>query len=107
MNALELTDAAVRQVQKLVDEKDDAIALRIGVKAGGCSGYQYIFEYESDTNFNDILVSYRGANVIIDQDSMQLLMGSTLDYVENLAGSEFTITNPNAVGSCGCGKSFS
>lgn len=107
MNALELTDAAVRQVQKLVDEKKDAIALRIGVKAGGCSGYQYIFEYESDTNFNDILVSYRGANVIIDQDSMQLLMGSTLDYVENLAGSEFTITNPNAVGSCGCGKSFS
>ena len=107
MNALELTDAAVRQVQKLVDEKDDAIALRIGVKAGGCSGYQYIFEYESDTNFNDILVSYRGANVIIDQDSMQLLMGSTLDYVENLAGSEFTITNPNAVGSRGCGKSFS
>lgn len=107
MNALELTDAAVRQVQKLVDEKNDAIALRIGVKAGGCSGYQYIFEYESETNANDILVSYSGANVIVDLDSMQLLMGSTLDYVENLAGSEFVITNPNAVGSCGCGKSFS
>ena len=106
MNALELTDAAITQVQKLVNEKDGAIALRIGVKAGGCSGYQYIFEYESDTNADDILVSYKGANIIVDQTSMNMLMGSTVDYVESLAGSEFTITNPNSTVQCGCGKSF-
>ena len=107
MQALELTDAAIGQVQKLVNDSDTAIGLRIGVKAGGCSGYQYTFEYADSLNLDDSLVSYKGANVVVDLQSMKLMMGSTLDYVENLTGSEFVITNPGANGCCGCGKSFS
>lgn len=103
---MNLTDAAIKQVIKLVDKDKDAIALRIEVVTGGCSGNQYKFSYGTEMAFDLILVSYNGANIMTDTDSFDLLEDATLDYVENLIGSEFVISNPNATGCCGCGKSF-
>lgn len=81
--------------------------LRVAVEGGGCSGFQYLFDLVDAAQPDDLKIERDGAAAVIDETSLALLKGSEIDYVEELAGAEFRIRNPNAKSSCGCGVSFS
>ena len=81
--------------------------LGVAVLGGGCSGFQYNFSFEEQSNDDDLLIERNGARVVVDSTSLELLKGSELDYVEEMVGSAFQVKNPNATSSCGCGNSFS
>ena len=85
---------------------DPAAALRISVKGGGCSGFSYAFDVEKGRADDDLVVTRDGASVIVDPISLEMLVGSELDFVDDLMGQAFKVKNPNAVASCGCGVSF-
>jgi len=102
-NTLLLTEAAKTQIKTLVSS--DAQYLRIGLKGGGCSGFEYAFELVNESNEGDIVVSFDDTGLIIDPISMSYLEGSTVDYKVDLAGAMFSVSSPKAVGTCGCGKS--
>jgi iron-sulfur cluster insertion protein len=80
--------------------------LRISVSGGGCSGFQYGFDFDEAVNEDDRLFERDGARVVIDEVSLELLKGSRIDFVEDLMGAYFKVENPNATSSCGCGSSF-
>ena len=103
-----ITDAAVAKIKELAKNKLDAKGkfLRVYVQGGGCSGYTYNFKYD-DKRSNDQLTERDGASCIMDPQSITLLKGSVIDYVDGLTGAGFVIKNPNATGTCGCGSSFS
>ena len=102
-----LTDTAADKVQKLIAaEGDDALALRVAVRPGGCSGFSYEMFFDSETDAEDVSEAYGSIKVVSDPSSAQLLDGATLDYKDGLE-SGFAITNPNAQRTCGCGSSFS
>jgi iron-sulfur cluster insertion protein len=82
-------------------------ALRVAVLAGGCSGFQYRFELDGTPAPDDLVVEAEGARVLVDPASLDLLAGAELDYTDALMGAHFTVRNPNATASCGCGTSFS
>ena len=103
-----LTDNAADKVRQLITaEGDDALALRVAVRPGGCSGFAYEMFFDSDVATDDVTVEQSGVRVIVDPSSAQLLTGATLDYKDGLDQSGFAITNPNAQRTCGCGQSFS
>jgi iron-sulfur cluster assembly protein/iron-sulfur cluster insertion protein len=103
-----LTDSAADKVKQLITaEGDDALALRVAVRPGGCSGFSYEMFFDSDVATDDLTVEKAGVRVIVDPSSAQLLTGATLDYKDGLEQSGFAITNPNANRTCGCGQSFS
>ncbi|CAB5041943.1 MAG: iron-sulfur cluster insertion protein ErpA [Actinobacteria bacterium] len=103
-----LTDTAADKVKQLITaEGDDALALRVAVRPGGCSGFSYEMFFDSDVASDDLTVEKGGVRVIVDPSSAQLLTGATLDYKDGLDQSGFAITNPNAERTCGCGQSFS
>jgi iron-sulfur cluster assembly accessory protein len=103
-----LTDTASDKVRQLiVAEGDEALALRVEVRPGGCSGFAYEMFLDSDISEEDLTADYDGVKVIVDPSSAQLLAGATLDYKDGLDQSGFAITNPNAQRTCGCGQSFS
>lgn len=81
--------------------------LRISVEGGGCSGFQYKFDLVAETEPDDLVLERDGAKVLIDPVSLGFLAGSEIDFVDDLMGAAFKITNPNATASCGCGTSFS
>jgi iron-sulfur cluster assembly protein/iron-sulfur cluster insertion protein len=83
------------------------MALRVAVRPGGCSGFQYEMYFDGDVATDDNLVTFGAVKVLVDPASAQLLEGATLDYKNGLQDSGFHITNPNATRSCGCGQSFS
>ena len=100
---IKFTDKALKQINNLLSKKDKGSFFRIAIKGGGCSGFQYEFTIDNfrtddDLNFEKIL---------IDKTSADLLKGSEVDYVSELIGSQFKITNPQSKSSCGCGVSFS
>lgn len=99
--------AAARIAALLSDKSDDKLKFRVRVDGGGCNGFQYIFDFDDDIQQDDITFQKDGIEVLIDEISLGLLKGSELDYVEDLMGSYFTVRNPNAATSCGCGTSFS
>ena len=104
---MSLTDNAAAKVQSLISEEGNPhLKLRVFVTGGGCSGFQYGFSFEDTMAEDDTPVSKDGVTVLIDSLSYQYLAGSTVDYEENLMGSKFVITNPNASTTCGCGASF-
>ena len=82
-------------------------ALRVGVKGGGCSGFQYGFEFDENRAEDDLAVQTSGVTLLVDPLSLQYLMGAEVDYTESLTGAQFVIRNPNAKTTCGCGSSFS
>lgn len=105
---LVLTDAAVAKVTQLLEEEGNPeLFLRVAVRPGGCSGYSYEMFFDSEL-FDDDLQTARGeVKVVVDPASAALLTGASLDYKDGLQGAGFSINNPNATRTCGCGQSFS
>src|SRR4029077_1224440 len=102
-----LTDAAVSKLPELTkEETNPAIGLRVYVYSGGCSGYRYGMMLEDAPTTDDNVLSANGVRVYIDNNSVPLIQGSEIDYVDTLMGAGFTVNNPNAVSGCGCGSSF-
>lgn len=102
------TDAAADKVSELIAEEDNpALKLRVFISGGGCSGFQYGFTFDEQTEDGDAEVENRGVTLVIDPMSVQYLMGAEIDYKEDLQGAQFVIRNPNATTTCGCGSSFS
>ena len=105
-NIIELTESAQSHINKiLLLEKSNYF--RITVLGGGCAGFQYKFDFENLKKEDDILIEEEKINVVIDETSTELIQNSKIDYVTELIGSSFKITNPQASSSCGCGTSFS
>jgi len=103
-----LTDTASLKVKQLIKaEGDEALALRVAVRPGGCSGYSYEMYFDKDFTPEDTLADEDGVRVVVDSASAPLLKGASLDYKDGLQGAGFAINNPNATRSCGCGSSFS
>lgn len=103
-----LSESAARRVQKLIDgEGNPNLMLRVQVSGGGCSGFQYGISLDAETTGDDKVFQYHGVRMVIDETSLDLLNGAMVDYVEELVGASFKITNPNASSTCGCGSSFS
>ncbi len=103
---LSISASAARRLNKVLAGEAGA-ALRISVKGGGCSGFQYAFDIEKGAAEDDLVVTRDGASVLVDPVSLEMLKGSELDFVDDLMGQAFKVKNPNAVASCGCGVSFS
>ncbi len=101
-----LSASAAKQINAIMAKQTDAKYLRVAVEGGGCSGFQYKFEFDNTPNNDDIVITRDGAEVLIDEISLGFLEGSEIDYVQELIGSAFKIHNPNAVAACGCGTSF-
>jgi iron-sulfur cluster insertion protein len=102
------SDAAAARVKVLAEEnKNPAQKLRVFVSGGGCSGFQYGFEFDENVNDGDLVVENNGATMLVDAMSLQYLNGAEIDFLEGLEGSRFVINNPNASTTCGCGASFS
>jgi iron-sulfur cluster insertion protein len=105
---LGFTPAAAAKVAALIaDEGNAELKLRVYITGGGCSGFQYGFEFDEASNEDDVAVQRDGVTLVVDPLSLQYLMGAEVDYRESLAGSQFVIRNPNAKTTCGCGSSFS
>ena len=102
-----VTDSAVRKLLELKSLEGEQSFLRMAVKPGGCSGMSYEMFFDTDKLDNDVFESYDGVEVGIDSQSLPHIKGSTLDYKEGLMDSGFSIDNPNATRTCGCGDSFS
>ncbi len=106
--AVVLTDGAVSKIKDLVAaEGDPDLFLRMGVRPGGCSGFSYEMYFDTEIDDSDIVEEFGEVRVVVDDQSVQLLRGSTLDYQDGLMGAGFAISNPNVTRSCGCGNSFS
>ena len=103
-----LTDAATTKVDELIKEEAEGdLALRVAVRPGGCSGFSYEMFFDTDRADDDQTVTYGDVRVVVDPSSSMLLEGATLDYKDGLDQSGFSIDNPNAQKTCGCGQSFS
>ena len=102
-----LSNAAAAKLAELTkDETSPEIGLRVYVYSGGCSGYRYGMMLEDQPTADDSVLQANGVRVYIDQNSIPLIAGSEIDYVDTLMGAGFTVNNPNAVSGCGCGSSF-
>ena len=100
-------NAAARLAAIVASQPGGPDALRVSVLSGGCSGFQYRFELDGAAADGDRVIALPGARVLVDEASLELLRGAELDYTDALMGAHFTVRNPNATSSCGCGTSFS
>jgi iron-sulfur cluster insertion protein len=106
--SLVFTDAAAAKVGELIrEESNPNLKLRVFVQGGGCSGFQYGFTFDENTEEGDTRVDNHGVTLLIDPMSIQYLAGAEIDYREDMEGAQFVIRNPNAATTCGCGSSFS
>jgi iron-sulfur cluster insertion protein len=106
--AVVFTAQAADKVRELLQEEPDPEQkLRVFVTGGGCSGFQYGFKFEKDSEDGDTVVVKNGVTLLVDPMSVQYLLGAEIDYKESVEGSQFVIRNPNATTTCGCGSSFS
>jgi iron-sulfur cluster insertion protein len=104
----EFTLAAATKLKTLIEEEEnERLMLRVYVTGGGCSGFQYGFTFDEEFQEDDTTVVREGVKMVVDPLSFQYLVGSEVDYQEGLEGSRFTVKNPNASSTCGCGSSFS
>ena len=104
---LTLSPAAAKRIQAIGAHEGRPVMLRVAVEGGGCSGFQYQFDLVDKAQDDDLRVERDGAAALVDVISLALLKGSEIDFVDELAGAEFRVRNPNAKSSCGCGVSFS
>ena len=103
-----LTDTATGKVKALIEaEGNDELFLRVAVRPGGCSGFSYEMFFDSEVTDDDTTADFGGVKVVVDVASAQWLEGASLDYKDGLQGAGFSIDNPNAARTCGCGSSFS
>lgn len=107
-----LSESAAVQIKKIMAKQGPSKQggdkyLRVAVEGGGCSGFQYKFDFADAPNSDDIVIERSGARVVVDDMSLEFLAGSEIDYTNELIGSAFKIHNPNATAGCGCGTSFS
>ena len=100
---IKFTDKAIKQINHLLSSKDKGSFFRIAIKGGGCSGFKYNFSFETSAKVEDLKFN----NILIDKSSAELLKGSEVDFVSELIGDSFKISNPQTKSSCGCGVSFS
>jgi iron-sulfur cluster insertion protein len=104
---MDFTGAAAAKVRELIAEEGNAaLKLRVYIQGGGCSGFQYGFEFDEGQNEDDFAIVTEGVTLLVDPLSLQYLAGATVDYSESLSGAQFVIRNPNAKTTCGCGSSF-
>lgn len=104
---LQFSSAAASKVRELIaEEGNDALKLRVYIQGGGCSGFQYGFEFDEQQAEDDLAIQTDGVTLLVDPLSLQYLMGAEVDYSESLHGAQFVIRNPNAKTTCGCGSSF-
>ena len=102
-----LTDAAAGRLAVLSQAEGHPVLLRIAVEGGGCSGFQYRFDLVATSEPDDLRIENAGQAALVDEMSLVLLKGAQIDFIDELAGAEFKVRNPNARKSCGCGVSFS
>ena len=102
-----LTQTAAERIKAILAKQPEAKLLRISIDGGGCSGFSYKFDLDDTVNPDDLIVERDGAQVAIDEMSLELLRGSEIDFSTELIGAAFKINNPNATAACGCGTSFS
>ena len=103
-----LTDEATSKVRELIEQEDEQdLALRVAVRPGGCSGFSYEMYFDTEKADDDLEGAFGEVRVVVDPSSAQLLEGATLDYKDGLNEAGFSIDNPNAQRTCGCGQSFS
>ena len=105
--AIILTQSAAARVATIAARQGKPAILRLAVEGGGCSGFQYRFGLAEAIESDDVAVEQDGVKLVVDTVSLDLVRGSAVDYVEELGGSAFKVTNPNAASGCGCGSSFS
>ena len=104
--AIKISDVAAGKLKELLASQEDAEqALRVAVRGGGCSGFQYALALDTRKE-DDKVFEHNGVSVVVDKVSMQFVFGSEVDYVEGLQGAGFAVNNPNVVAACGCGSSF-
>jgi iron-sulfur cluster insertion protein len=102
-----ITQVAEQKIRELMTEEKDVVGLRVYVRGGGCNGYQYGMAFESKMAEDDTVIEMGDVKVIMDSQSAPLLQGAEVDYVDSVQGSGFSIKNPQAKTTCGCGSSFS
>tara|TARA_B100000989_G_scaffold164307_1_gene122787 strand:- start:3552 stop:3896 length:345 start_codon:yes stop_codon:yes gene_type:complete len=109
LQAFNVSDNAAQRISALLKDEQEADSkfMRVAVEGGGCSGFQYIFKFDSIKNSDDFIFEKNDVSVVVDEISLELIKGGTLDYIEELIGSYFQVINPNASSGCGCGTSFS
>jgi iron-sulfur cluster insertion protein len=104
---ISLSPAAAQRIRAIGQAEGRDVMLRVAVEGGGCSGFQYQFDLVDAAEPDDLRIERDGAAALVDEMSMVMLKGSEIDFVDELAGAEFRVRNPNAKSSCGCGVSFS
>jgi iron-sulfur cluster insertion protein len=105
---IEITNSAVEKIKDIIaEENNPSLFLRMFVQGGGCSGFSYGFTLDEAQTEDDFTIEKDGVSIMVDSMSFQYLSGATVDYKEDLQGSQFVIKNPNAQSTCGCGSSFS
>lgn len=105
--AITLSETAASRIRQIAEREGRPVMLRVAVEGGGCSGFSYQLDLVEAAEPGDLKIERDGAAAVIDEVSMVLLKGSEIDFVDELAGAEFKVRNPNAKSSCGCGVSFS
>ncbi len=100
------SERAANKVRQLIEEEGDDLKLRVFITGGGCSGFSYGFTFDEAVADDDAVVERDGITMVVDSLSYQYLSGSEVDYKEDLQGSQFVVSNPNAASTCGCGNSF-
>lgn len=108
MNAqIQFSERAASRVQRLIEDEGNLdLKLRVFITGGGCSGFSYGFTFDEEVDEDDAVVETNGVTMLVDAMSYQYLAGAEVDFKENLQGSQFTVENPNAASTCGCGNSF-
>ena len=107
MSDIALSPSAAARVAAIAERQRRPAILRLSVEGGGCAGFQYRFGLADEVEADDLSVACDGVTLVVDQVSLDLVRGSTVDFVESLGGAAFQVTNPNAASGCGCGTSFS
>jgi iron-sulfur cluster assembly accessory protein len=107
MTSVTMTERAARRIGEILKAEPAGAMLRVSVEGGGCSGFQYKFDFDTSKAQDDLVLARDGVTVVIDPVSVQYMAGAEIDYVDDLIGASFKINNPVATASCGCGTSFS
>src|ERR1700730_17763855 len=106
MTSLTISERAARRISEILQAEPAGAMLRVSVEGGGCSGFQYKFDFDRAKTDDDAVIGRDGAVVLIDSVSLQYMEGSQIDFVDDLIGASFKVAHPNATASCGCGTSF-